>query len=308
MPNPRNKPLLAAACGLSFIITACAQNPVLLVSEPTALQETSPPPQPTANEDPTLTPAPPSTPRPDPSPTVFASGPEIIGYTVAGRSLTMYRYGGGPSRRLIVAGIHGGYEWNTIALAHQLMSHLTVHPEIIPPNVSLYLLPALNKDGEARSSSYEGRANDNGVDLNRNWPSLWQENWPKAGCWSYRPIHGGSAPASEPEVAALMEFILGNDIEAIISYHSAALGIFPGGQPPFPDSVDLAETVAEVVPYPYPPVDAGCLYTGQFTDWAADVGIPALVVELTNHRDTDLEINLRVLEAFLNWDPDDEPN
>ena len=218
----------------------------------------------------------------------------------------MYRYGGGPSRRLIVAGIHGGYEWNTIALAHQLMSHLLVHPETIPSQVSLYLLPALNPDGEARSSSYEGRANENGVDLNRNWPSLWQEDWPKAGCWSYLPIHGGVAPSSEPEVAALMEFILDNDIEAIISYHSAALGIFPGGQPPLPGSVNLAETVAEVVPYPYPPINAGCLYTGQFADWAADVGIPALDVELTNHRDTDLEINLRVLEAFLNWEPEDE--
>ena len=105
-----------------------------------------------------------------------------------------------------------------------------------------------------------------------------------------------------------MAFIVGNDIEAIISYHSAALGIFPGGQPPLPESVNLAETVADVVPYPYPPLNAGCLYTGQFADWAANVGIPALDVELTNHRETDLEINLRVLEAFLNWDPKDEPN
>jgi predicted deacylase len=215
----------------------------------------------------------------------------------------MYRYGGGPSKRLIVAGIHGGYEWNTIALAHQLMSHLQVHPELVPPEVSLYLLPAFNPDGHARSLSYAGRANENGADLNRNWPSLWQEEWPTTGCWSYLPIHGGSAPASEPEVAALLEFILNNDIEAIISYHSAALGIFPGGQPPLPESVSLAEAVAEVAPYPYPPINAGCLYTGQFADWAAKAGIPALDVELTNHRDTDLEINLRVLAAFLNWQP-----
>jgi hypothetical protein len=109
-------------------------------------------------------------------------------------------------------------------------------------------------------------------------------------------------------VAALMEFILGNKIEAIISYHSAALGVFPGGQPALPESVDLADTVAEVVPYPYPPINAGCLYTGQFADWAAEVGIPAIDLELTNHRDTDLEINLRVLDAFLNWDLEDEPN
>jgi len=27
-------------------------------------------------------------------------------------------------------------------------------------------------------------------------------------------------------------------------------------------------------------------------------------IELTNHRDTDFEINLKVLTAFLNWVPD----
>jgi len=302
------RPFLAAACGFSLLFASCSQTPTPEASEPAAPIATSLPPQLTATEETTPTAAPSLTPEPEPSATPQGSRPDIIGYTVAGRPLTMYRYGDGPSRRLIIAGIHGGYEWNTIALAHQLMSHLTVHPETIPPDVSLYLLPALNPDGEARSSSYEGRANENGVDLNRNWPSQWQEQWPKAGCWSYLPIHGGTSPASEPEVAALMDFILDNRIEAIISLHSAALGIFPGGQPPLEASVKLAEVVAEVAPYPYPPLDGGCLYTGQFTDWAAEVGIPALVVELTNHRDTDLEINLRVLEAFLHWQPGGDPD
>jgi len=302
------RPFLTAACGFSLLVASCSQTPAPVAPEPAASIATAPLPQPTAIEEPTPTAVPSLTPQPEPSATPLGSGPDIIGYTVAGRPLTMYRYGNGPSSRLIVAGIHGGYEWNTIALAHQLMSRLSVHPEIIPPDVSLYLLPALNPDGEARSSSYAGRANENGADLNRNWPSQWQEEWPKAGCWSYLPIHGGTAPASEPEVAALMEFILANNIEAIISYHSAALGIFAGGQPHLEDSVSLADAVAEVAPYPYPPLNAGCLYTGQFTDWAAEVGIPAIDVELINHRDTDLEINLRVLEAFLNWEPEGYPD
>jgi len=299
--------LLTAFCGLSFLIPACgAVSPSAVVASSTP-PAASPLPQSTESKgippSPTIT----LSPRPDPSPTLYATGPEIIGYTVAGRPLTMYRYGGGPSRRLIVAGIHGGYEWNTIALAHQLMSHLSVHPDTIPPHVSLYLLPALNPDGEARSLAYEGRANENGVDLNRNWPSRWQDDWPKAGCWNFLPIHGGTAPASEPEVTALMDFIVNNGIEAIISFHSAALGIFPGGQPPLAESLELAEAVSEVAPYPYPPLNTGCLYTGQFADWASGVGIPALDVELSNHRDTDLKINLRVLEVFLNWEPKGEP-
>ncbi len=300
----KSRLMILGVFGLSFVVTACSAD-VVSADQPTTLPalSSSPLPETTAGPITTPIPSPPTAPRPDPSPTTYASGPEIIGYSVAGRPLTIYRYGAGPSPRLIVAGIHGGYEWNTIALAHQLMSYLLVHPEMVPQDVSLYILPSLNPDGHVRSLSYAGRANANGVDLNRNWPSLWQAEWPKAGCWNYLPIDGGTAPASEPEVAALMNFILDNEMEAILSYHSAALGIFPGGHPPLPESVDLADAVAEVAPYPYPPIDAGCLYTGQFADWAAEMGIPGLDVELTNHRDTDLEINLRVLETFLNWKP-----
>ena len=231
----------------------------------------------------------------------FMSGPDVIGQSVAGRPLEMYRFGNGPLKRLIVAGIHGGYEWNTIALAKELIAHIAEHPESIPEDVTLFILPALNPDGEARSHGYEGRANENGVDLNRNWPSHWVEEWPLAGCWNYLPISGGPAPVSEPEVAALMHFITSRGIEALISYHSAALGIFAGGRPVSEDSVSLAEAVAEVAPYPYPPLDTGCEYTGQFADWASENGIAAIDVELTNHYESDFDINLRILEAFLNW-------
>lgn len=303
MAGQRSRLLRISALGLSFVVSACSSLAIGADEATTTAPPASPLPEPTLASITTRIPSPPATLRPAPSPTIYASGPEIIGYSLAGRPLTMYRYGVGPSARLLVAGIHGGYEWNTIALAHQLMSQLQVHQQTIPPEISLYILPALNPDGQARSLGYEGRANENGVDLNRNWPSRWQADWPKAGCWNYLPINGGTAPASEPEVAALMDFIIENRIEAILSYHSAALGIFPGGHPPLPESLDLAEAVAEVVPYPYPPLDAGCLYTGQFADWAAERGIPALDIELMNHQDTDLEINLRVLEIFLNWNP-----
>jgi hypothetical protein len=89
----------------------------------------------------------------------------------------------------------------------------------------------------------------------------------------------------------------------LINYHSAALGIFPGGQPPDEASISLAEAVAAVSDYPYPPVETGCVYTGQLIDWASDQGIAAIDIELTNHQDTDLWMNLRVLEAFLSWSP-----
>jgi hypothetical protein len=82
------------------------------------------------------------------------------------------------------------------------------------------------------------------------------------------------------------------------------MGIFPGGLPPDADALELAETLALVSGYRYPPMDTGCIYTGEMVNWLAVQGIPAVVIELTNHRDTDFEINLKVLDAFLSWEPE----
>ena len=238
------------------------------------------------------------------SPTATPEGePMVIGTSVAGLPLEVFRFGTGPRELLIVAGIHGGYESNTILLADALIANLRDGSVVVPQGVTLYLLRALNPDGYARSHDYEGRANENGVDLNRNWPLNWHPDWNRAGCWNYLPIGAGAHPLSEPETAALLAFILDHDFRALISYHSAALGIFPGGQPATEDSLRLAEAIAAVTEYSYPPREYGCEYTGQFADWAAENGIPAIDVELTNHTDTDFEINLRVLQAFLSWRP-----
>ena len=227
--------------------------------------------------------------------------PTIIGYSVTGRPLEVYRFGSGAKKRMIVAGIHGGYEWNTIALADQLITILPGRPDLIPHDVTLFILRSLNPDGEARSHGINGRANENGVDLNRNWPAHWQAEWPVNGCWNMLPITAGTSPASEPETLALMRFLLSHHVEALISYHSAGLGIFPGGQPPDASSISLAEAVAAVSDYPYPPVDTNCQYTGQLIDWASMNGIAAVDIELSTHTFTDLSQNLEILTVFLNW-------
>jgi hypothetical protein len=98
-----------------------------------------------------------------------------------------------------------------------------------------------------------------------------------------------------------MIFIQQHKIDGLISYHSAALGIFPGGSPPDKFSVRLAEALSGVSDYSYPPLDTGCEYTGNLVDWASSKNIAAVDLELTNHRDTDFDQNLKVLKAFLNW-------
>lgn len=235
------------------------------------------------------------------TPLPWMAGPITVGYSVNARPLEVYRFGTGAITRLIIAGIHGGGEWNTISLADELINYVTENHHVIPADVTLYILRNMNPDGDARAHGPEGRVNDHGVDLNRNFPAGWKADWDRDGCWILLPTTSGSFGGSEPETVAVMIFVQQHKVDAVISYHSAALGIFPGGLPPDPDSVDLAETVAAVSLYPYPPIDTGCEYTGTLADWASEKGIAAVDVELTNHTDTDFYINLEVLKAFLEW-------
>ena len=178
-----------------------------------------------------------ATPTPSPTrsetalPIPWMEGPTTIGLSAGGRPLEIYRFGQGDSARLIVAGMHGGYEWNTTALAQAMIDHLSQNQDLVPTDVTLYILPVLNPDGAARGRDVNGRANDRAVDLNRNWPVLWEPTGSTGACWHFSGLTAGDHPASEPEVRTLLAFILENDIELILNYHSAALGIFPGGQP-----------------------------------------------------------------------------
>jgi predicted deacylase len=275
-----------------------------------ALEPTNVPVQPTQTVIPTPLIKPSSNPlatssNPTATPLYLANEqePETIGYSVNGLPLEVYTFGSGKHERMIVAGIHGGDEWNTVTLANQLIAYVNQYSNSIPEDVTLYILPNLNPDGEARAHNKYGRVNNNGVDLNRNFPVNWQADWARAGCWNYLPTSSGSEAGSEPETRALMSFIESHHIEALISYHSAALGVFPGGNPWDENSVSFAQAIARVSSYPFPPIDTGCKYSGTLADYAVSQGTTAVDLELTNHIDTDLPANLNILGILLTWQP-----
>jgi len=308
-PNPT---LVFALTAIAAQETEAARlTEAALSATPTPTVTVTPTSTPSATRTKTVTPSPTptDTPRPTRTPThppptraPLPNNLTTIGYSVGGRPPQVYQFGSGPIERMLIAGIHGSYEWNTIALADQLIAYLPAHPELIPPNETLYILRSLNPDGETHEhNSLDGRANANNVDLNRNWPSHWVAGGPRPGCWSRIQLTAGAYAGSEPETVAAMSFLLTHHVDALISYHSAALGIFPGGQPPDAGSLRLAEAVDAVSDYPYPPIDTGCHFTGQLIDWASDNGIAALDIELTNHQDTDFGQNLAILAVLLAW-------
>jgi predicted deacylase len=238
------------------------------------------------------------------TPFVLVGGtrPAIIGYSVSGRPIEVYTFGNGKKQRMIVAGIHGGYEWNTIALADELITYIHKNPDIIPNDVTLYILRNLNPDGDARDHGYDGRINDHGVDLNRNFPVNWAAEWDRSGCWDYGPTTGGTGPASEPETRALVGFLQTHKVEAFISYHSAALGVFPGGEPWEKKSIEFAKELANATDYSFPPLDTGCIFTGTLADYAVAQGSVSVDMELSTHTKTDFNRNLKALNVLLNWE------
>ena len=98
-----------------------------------------------------------------------------------------------------------------------------------------------------------------------------------------------------------MNFIATHKINALIDYHSAGLGIFPGGTPWDDASTRLAQALEAVTTYPFPPINTGCIYNGTLPDYAVSEGAAAVDVELTNHEDTDFDMNLRALKVLLNF-------
>ena len=222
------------------------------------------------------------------------------GYSFGGRPLVAYRLGHGPTARALIGGLHGGYEWNTTALMSRTLEYLAAVPERIPSELTLYIIPLANPDGAAAGSDrVDGRMNGNGVDLNRNWDYQWQ----MTATHGLRPVFAGRHPFSEPETAALRDFIQDGGISTVIFYHSAGAEVYSGAGAATSKTVELAQWMAAHTGYRYAQEGIpGEITTGNAIDWLTTNGIAAVEIELATHGDVDWEPNLKAILAFLNWD------
>ncbi len=137
---------------------------------------------------------------------------------------------------IIISGAMHAYEPIGPSLCMSDMTYLCEHyatdPEIrwLVDNRQIFFIPVMNPDGYVYNETYPGRSwrknrrlnpdSSYGVDLNRNYPYKWgydnRGSSPIPSAWNYR----GTAPASEPETRAILDFVNSHRIRTWHNHHS----------------------------------------------------------------------------------------
>ncbi len=240
-----------------------------------------------------------------------------IGTSVEHRDINAYHYGTGTTELLFIAGVHGGYEWNTSLLAYQLISYLKNNSKIIPANVSVTVIPVLNPDGlntvvgtttgnftqtdvsTDDATVVSGRFNANTVDLNRNFDC----DWKSSGTWQNKTVSGGTKAFSEPESQAIQAYIKMHSPAAVVVWYSAAGGVYASNchTGVSTETDTLTKKYASASGYSANESFDFYATTGDMTNWLAKNSIPAISVLLTNHTDTEWSKNLAGIQALLTY-------
>jgi len=238
-----------------------------------------------------------------------------IGKSVLGRDLIVLKWGVGPVK-ISYNAAHHGIEWITTPL---LMKFVEDYFQALYEGTRLsgadvgdlwadftyYIVPMVNPDGvdaalnaltpaeteKLQALNYTGlpltqvwKANYNGIDLNRNYPALWEEAkalWQAQGITGPGPFgYGGEAPLSEPETRAMVDFTRAEDFLSVLAFHTQGEEIYYEFGPYTPvGAYCLAERLAALAGYSVGGVFEGAAYAG-YKDWfIQDTGRPGFTVE-----------------------------
>jgi g-D-glutamyl-meso-diaminopimelate peptidase len=242
--------------------------------------------------------------------------PKVLGTSVEGRAIEVYTYGQGETHLLFVGGIHGGYEWNSVLLAYEMVDYLEANPALIPSNMQVSIIPVLNPDGlyavvgasgrfdvsavpAGANTTGRGRFNANGVDLNRNFDCKWQ---PRS-TWRSQPVSAGTAPFSEPEAQVLRDYVLTTYPSAVVFWHSQANNVYASEceDGVLSETLDIMNAYASAARYGAVVSFDAYPVTGDAEGWLASLGIPALTVELETRNSIEWERNLAGVRALLSY-------
>jgi hypothetical protein len=182
---------------------------------------------------------------------------------------------------------------NTVQLMNEAVAYFTDNPAEIAPGLMLVIIPALNPDGLPHGREVRARFNGNGVDLNRNWACDWSPD----ARWRDQSVDAGREPFSEPESAALADYILLNQPMSAMFYHSAANGVFAGACDGDNGSQVLGHIYGAAAGYPSDESFGYYEVTGDASSWVDGQGIPAITVELQTWSLSEWDRNYRGIMA-----------
>lgn len=241
----------------------------------------------------------------------------VIGSSVQGRSIEAFTYGKGSKHIVFVGGIHGGYEWNSVLLAYELIDTLEAETLPVPDDLTVTVIPSLNPDGvfsvigtEGRftledalnapvGTAGEGRFNAHEVDLNRNFDCKWKPE----STWRGIPVSAGTHPFSEPEAQALRDFVTDKRPEAVVFFHSQSDAVYASEceEGVLPTTRTIMQLYARESGYT--PIESFDAYpiSGDAEGWLASIDIPAITVELSTHETVEWERNLPAIRSLLTY-------
>ncbi len=199
---------------------------------------------------------------------------QVIGQSVKGRDLPVLKLGQGKRKILYLCSTHAT---ETVAgavllrFAYDLLSCreiCNIRCEHALYKAQLHILPLLNPDGveialgridpadQARLCFFNDgkdfthwQANDRGVDLNHNFDADFARGKAmerELGICGPSPTrYGGREPFSEPETAALRDYIRTEDIDVLYAFHTQGEEIYHAG----PNSLATARILAKACGY-----------------------------------------------------------
>lgn len=265
-------------------------------------------------------------------PAFFSLG--IAGYSVKKRPLFYLRMGQG-QRRLLLVGAHHAREYITSAYLMRFAEDAAQLYATRPPDaeynahhifeqVQIYLLPMLNPDGVELSIHGEQaatpeiqnmikihgdwaawKANARGVDLNRQYPCFFEEKHSTV-LSPASEMYKGSAPATEPEVQALMALTKAVPFQLAATFHAKGEEIFYADENT-PELLEashvLATRIARETGYALAPVSADpAVYGAGFENWfRSEYMRPCLLFELTPYTGGSLPHDMLNFDTLL-WE------
>lgn len=233
-----------------------------------------------------------------------------IGKSYEERELLLLRLGSG-RKNILLVGAHHGREYISSALLMRMCEDYALRLEEgdarvcgILRDISLWFVPMLNPDGVEISvfgqtalrwynellpvvgGDYATwKANARGVDLNRNYPCLFEKK--KSTVLSpASEMYKGENPASEREVRALMALSLSRDFALAATFHAKGEEIYyADSNTPFlfGESRQIAQTLASLTGYSLAPVSEDpAVFAAGFENWfRAECRKPAILLELS---------------------------